>query len=154
MRWRTPWALGVGCCEIPEGVLGRERHCLCPWWAADHHGECPVHSFPPLVVFQSAEQIPVLCRSFNDTQTDSMEGPREGEEATPRPLARHLSDADRLRKVIQELVDTEKSYVKVMEDADPSCPLALPSMASHMLGGVSRSQLPGTPPLRRETPAP
>lgn len=62
--------------------------------------------------FRSAEQIPVLCRSFNDTQTDSMEGPREGEEATPRPLARHLSDADRLRKVIQELVDTEKSYVK------------------------------------------
>nr|XP_014686978.1 rho guanine nucleotide exchange factor TIAM2 isoform X5 [Equus asinus]XP_044617720.1 rho guanine nucleotide exchange factor TIAM2 isoform X5 [Equus asinus] len=41
-----------------------------------------------------------------------MEGPREGQEATPRPLARHLSDADRLRKVIQELVDTEKSYVK------------------------------------------
>ncbi|KAH0505646.1 T-lymphoma invasion and metastasis-inducing protein 2, partial [Microtus ochrogaster] len=29
------------------------------------------------------------------------------------PLARHLSDADRLRKVIQELVDTEKSYVKM-----------------------------------------
>ncbi|XP_012576872.1 PREDICTED: T-lymphoma invasion and metastasis-inducing protein 2 isoform X2 [Condylura cristata] len=40
-----------------------------------------------------------------------MEAPREIREL-PRPLARHLSDADRLRKVIQELVDTEKSYVK------------------------------------------
>lgn len=41
-----------------------------------------------------------------DRQNDSPDPPR-------RPLARHLSDADRLRKVIQELVDTEKSYVKV-----------------------------------------
>ncbi|XP_028364440.1 T-lymphoma invasion and metastasis-inducing protein 2 [Phyllostomus discolor] len=62
--------------------------------------------------FRSAEQIAELCRSFNDAQTDSMEGPRESQDPPPRPLARHLSDADRLRKVIQELVDTEKSYVK------------------------------------------
>ncbi|XP_045698943.1 rho guanine nucleotide exchange factor TIAM2 isoform X2 [Phyllostomus hastatus] len=61
---------------------------------------------------KSAEQIAELCRSFNDAQTDSMEGPRESQDPPPRPLARHLSDADRLRKVIQELVDTEKSYVK------------------------------------------
>ncbi|CAK6446496.1 unnamed protein product [Pipistrellus nathusii] len=62
--------------------------------------------------FRSAEQIATLCRSFNATQPGSMEGPREGQAPPPRPLARHLSDADRLRKVIQELVDTEKSYVK------------------------------------------
>lgn len=43
-----------------------------------------------------------------------MEGQRESQDPPPRPLARHLSDADRLRKVIQELMDTEKSYVKVM----------------------------------------
>ncbi|XP_023420330.2 rho guanine nucleotide exchange factor TIAM2 isoform X2 [Cavia porcellus] len=61
---------------------------------------------------ESAEQIATLCRGFNDTQTKSMEGPRESQDPPPRPLARHLSDADRLRKVIQELVDTEKSYVK------------------------------------------
>ncbi|XP_073075899.1 rho guanine nucleotide exchange factor TIAM2 isoform X2 [Manis javanica] len=41
-----------------------------------------------------------------------MEGPRESPDPPLRPLARHLSDADRLRKVIQELLDTEKSYVK------------------------------------------
>uniref|UniRef100_A0A2K5D2G9 TIAM Rac1 associated GEF 2 n=1 Tax=Aotus nancymaae TaxID=37293 RepID=A0A2K5D2G9_AOTNA len=62
--------------------------------------------------FRSAEQITALCRSFNDTQANDMEGPRESQDPPPRPLARHLSDADRLRKVIQELVDTEKSYVK------------------------------------------
>ncbi|XP_027486907.1 T-lymphoma invasion and metastasis-inducing protein 2 isoform X3 [Corapipo altera] len=41
-----------------------------------------------------------------------MEGQKDNQDPPPRPLARHLSDADRLRKVIQELVDTEKSYVK------------------------------------------
>uniref|UniRef100_A0A2K6V1F7 TIAM Rac1 associated GEF 2 n=1 Tax=Saimiri boliviensis boliviensis TaxID=39432 RepID=A0A2K6V1F7_SAIBB len=62
--------------------------------------------------FRSAEQITALCRSFKDTQANGMEGPRDSQDPPPRPLARHLSDADRLRKVIQELVDTEKSYVK------------------------------------------
>ncbi|XP_012982726.1 T-lymphoma invasion and metastasis-inducing protein 2 isoform X3 [Mesocricetus auratus] len=41
-----------------------------------------------------------------------MDPTMEREDPPSRPLARHLSDADRLRKVIQELVDTEKSYVK------------------------------------------
>nr|XP_020040641.1 T-lymphoma invasion and metastasis-inducing protein 2 [Castor canadensis] len=62
--------------------------------------------------FRSAEQITALCRGFNDAETKGMEAPRESQDPPPRPLARHLSDADRLRKVIQELVDTEKSYVK------------------------------------------
>ncbi|XP_008573448.1 PREDICTED: T-lymphoma invasion and metastasis-inducing protein 2 isoform X1 [Galeopterus variegatus] len=62
--------------------------------------------------FRSAEQIATLCRSFNDTQTNGMQGLKENQDPPLRPLARHLSDADRLRKVIQELVDTEKSYVK------------------------------------------
>lgn len=62
--------------------------------------------------FRSAEQIAALCRSFNDTPTSGMEGLGESQDSPPRPLARHLSDADRLRKVIQELLDTEKSYVK------------------------------------------
>nr|XP_021150449.1 T-lymphoma invasion and metastasis-inducing protein 2 isoform X3 [Columba livia] len=60
----------------------------------------------------SAEQISVLCRNFQDIPTSSMEGQKDNQDPPPRPLARHLSDADRLRKVIQELMDTEKSYVK------------------------------------------
>lgn len=34
-----------------------------------------------------------------------------------RPCPRHMSATERLRKVIQELVDTEKSYVKVRTDS-------------------------------------
>ncbi|KAM6086196.1 rho guanine nucleotide exchange factor TIAM2 isoform 4-T4 [Theristicus caerulescens] len=60
----------------------------------------------------SAEQISALCRNFQEVQASSMEGQKDNQDAPPRPLARHLSDADRLRKVIQELMDTEKSYVK------------------------------------------
>ncbi|XP_030905628.2 rho guanine nucleotide exchange factor TIAM2 isoform X2 [Melopsittacus undulatus] len=62
--------------------------------------------------FRSAEQISTLCRNFQEVQTSSMEVQKDNQDPPPRPLARHLSDADRLRKVIQELMDTEKSYVK------------------------------------------
>ncbi|XP_069787712.1 rho guanine nucleotide exchange factor TIAM2 isoform X2 [Narcine bancroftii] len=41
-----------------------------------------------------------------------MAGQKEGLDQPLKPLARHLSDAERLRKVIHELMDTEKSYVK------------------------------------------
>lgn len=38
-----------------------------------------------------------------------------GSQTSPhRPCHKHMSATERLRKVIQELVDTEKSYVKVM----------------------------------------
>lgn len=74
---------------------------------------CPEPDFPFLVISQSAEQITELCRGFHSTRTSTMEAPAESQDPPSRPPARHLSDADRLRKVIQELVDTEKSYVKV-----------------------------------------
>ncbi|XP_058691547.1 rho guanine nucleotide exchange factor TIAM2 isoform X1 [Poecile atricapillus] len=60
----------------------------------------------------SAEQISALCRNFQEVQASNMERQKDNQDPPPRPLARHLSDADRLRKVIQELMDTEKSYVK------------------------------------------
>ncbi|XP_061480178.1 rho guanine nucleotide exchange factor TIAM2 isoform X2 [Rhineura floridana] len=60
--------------------------------------------------FKSAEQILALCPHFRASQVNSMEGLKN---IPPlKPLARQLTDADRLRKVIQELMDTEKSYVK------------------------------------------
>nr|XP_033793780.1 T-lymphoma invasion and metastasis-inducing protein 2 isoform X1 [Geotrypetes seraphini] len=61
---------------------------------------------------KSAEQISALCRSLQEMQPSGMEGQKESPDPPRRPLARHLSDADKLRKVIQELLDTEKSYVK------------------------------------------
>ncbi|XP_076017749.1 rho guanine nucleotide exchange factor TIAM2 [Genypterus blacodes] len=39
-------------------------------------------------------------------------GPPKGEATSARPCPKHMSATERLRKVIQELVDTEKSYVK------------------------------------------
>ncbi|MEE6475363.1 hypothetical protein FKM82_010726, partial [Ascaphus truei] len=66
--------------------------------------------------FKSAEQISALCRSMQEVNHDMMDGQNDSPDPPRRPLARHLSDADRLRKVIQELVDTEKSYVKVREN--------------------------------------
>lgn len=35
-----------------------------------------------------------------------------------RPCPRHMSITERLRKVVQELVDTEKSYVKVKHQSE------------------------------------
>ncbi|KAF3831212.1 hypothetical protein GH733_000835 [Mirounga leonina] len=92
--------------DTAESALGGDSRWLCPCCEARDNGARPLHD-PP-----SAEQIAALCRGFGDTQSDGMEGPRGPRDPPPRPLARHLSDADRLRKVIQELMDTEKSYVK------------------------------------------
>ncbi|KAM9316730.1 rho guanine nucleotide exchange factor TIAM2 [Gastrophryne carolinensis] len=60
--------------------------------------------------YKSADQISALCQNMQEINV--INGQNESPEPPRRPLARHLSDADRLRKVIQELVDTEKSYVK------------------------------------------
>ncbi|XP_060097076.1 rho guanine nucleotide exchange factor TIAM2 isoform X1 [Heteronotia binoei] len=60
--------------------------------------------------FRSTEQISALCPNFHEAQVNNMEGLKEGPPL--KQLSRQLTDADRLRKVIQELMDTEKSYVK------------------------------------------
>ncbi|XP_058024958.1 rho guanine nucleotide exchange factor TIAM2 isoform X2 [Ahaetulla prasina] len=60
--------------------------------------------------FRSTRDITTLCPHFHETQVNEMEGLKDI--SLLKPLARQLTDADRLRKVIQELVDTEKSYVK------------------------------------------
>ncbi|KAM6460759.1 rho guanine nucleotide exchange factor TIAM2 isoform 2-T2 [Liasis olivaceus] len=60
--------------------------------------------------FRSTTEIAALCPHFHEAQVSGMEGLKD---VPPlKPLARQLTDADRLRKVIQELVDTEESYVK------------------------------------------
>ncbi|XP_043552066.1 rho guanine nucleotide exchange factor TIAM2 isoform X1 [Chiloscyllium plagiosum] len=61
---------------------------------------------------KSAEQVSTFCRSLHELQLSNMDGQKENIDQDLRPLARHLSDAERLRKVIHELLDTEKSYVK------------------------------------------
>ncbi|XP_078086085.1 rho guanine nucleotide exchange factor TIAM2-like isoform X1 [Mustelus asterias] len=61
---------------------------------------------------KSAEQVSTFCRSLYELQPPDMDGQKGNLDQHLRPLARHLSDAERLRKVIHELIDTEKSYVK------------------------------------------
>ncbi|XP_078261880.1 rho guanine nucleotide exchange factor TIAM2-like [Rhinoraja longicauda] len=63
-------------------------------------------------LLQSVEHVSTFCRSLHDLHPSDMAGQKEGLGQPLRPLTRHLSDAERLRKVIHELIDTEKSYVK------------------------------------------
>lgn len=78
---------------------------------------------------QSSEQVTAFCRSLHDM--NSLECPMSSSSSsssssslspspvsalppTPGPAAqRQLSHADKLRKVINELVETERTYVKV-----------------------------------------
>ncbi|XP_028855883.1 T-lymphoma invasion and metastasis-inducing protein 1 isoform X2 [Denticeps clupeoides] len=59
---------------------------------------------------KSTEQVAAFCRSLHDMN------PADPAPDLPRPpptgAARQLSDADKLRKVICELVETERTYVK------------------------------------------
>uniref|UniRef100_A0A8C1K4T3 TIAM Rac1 associated GEF 2a n=1 Tax=Cyprinus carpio TaxID=7962 RepID=A0A8C1K4T3_CYPCA len=63
---------------------------------------------------KSVDTVCSLYHSFQEGSGGLMEGQEQtGPEApTLRPCPRHMSATERLRKVIQELVDTEKSYVK------------------------------------------
>ncbi|XP_029114076.1 T-lymphoma invasion and metastasis-inducing protein 2 isoform X3 [Scleropages formosus] len=66
---------------------------------------------------QSVETVCTLYQTFQGSSDASMEsrkdsGGSDPGSGPPRPCPRHMPAAERLRKVIQELVDTEKSYVK------------------------------------------
>ncbi|XP_035428704.1 protein still life, isoforms C/SIF type 2 isoform X16 [Spodoptera frugiperda] len=87
----------------------------------DAHGGDSVNTGPPKVssrtnsfeienLLKSAEQVTGWCRSPAETRRGSPTGSVASAAAgTP---SRHLSDADKLRKVLLELVDTERAYVK------------------------------------------
>ncbi|KAM3594300.1 uncharacterized protein V6R79_005359 [Siganus canaliculatus] len=78
---------------------------------------------------QHSKSVDTVCTLYQSFQEGSGSGPggvmddpseapvRQGgagsaEASLLRPCPKHMSDTERLRKVIQELVDTEKSYVK------------------------------------------
>ena len=69
------------------------------------------------LVVQSTEQVAAFCRSLHDmsgaecvSSWPSPDSPLSPPASAPRL---QLSDADKLRKVICELVGTERTYVKV-----------------------------------------
>ncbi|KAL0840359.1 hypothetical protein ABMA28_015620 [Loxostege sticticalis] len=88
---------------------------------ADAHGGDSMNAGPPKVssrtnsfeienLLKSAEQVTGWCRSPSDTRRGSPTGSVVSAAAgTP---SRHMSDADKLKKVLLELVDTERAYVK------------------------------------------
>ncbi|KAI1895844.1 hypothetical protein AGOR_G00110950 [Albula goreensis] len=64
---------------------------------------------------RSVETVCTVYHTFQESSGGLMEGHKDpvGQEPGPlRPCPRHMSDTERLRKVVQELLDTEKSYVK------------------------------------------
>ncbi|KAK6488388.1 T-lymphoma invasion and metastasis-inducing protein 2-like [Huso huso] len=61
---------------------------------------------------RSADPGSTLYQSFQEVTAGVMEGQKEGTDPPLRHGTGHMSVTERLRKVIQELVDTEKSYVK------------------------------------------
>ncbi|KAF4102553.1 rho guanine nucleotide exchange factor TIAM2 isoform X2 [Onychostoma macrolepis] len=74
----------------------------------------PYHEHRPVQHSKSVDTVCSLYHSFQEGSGGLMEGQEQtGPEApTLRPCPRHMSATERLCKVIQELVDTEKSYVK------------------------------------------
>nr|XP_057935458.1 rho guanine nucleotide exchange factor TIAM1 isoform X2 [Doryrhamphus excisus] len=63
----------------------------------------------------NTEQVAAFCRSLHDMNPpECMSSSPSPDSPFPPPIAalRQLSDADKLRKVISELVETERTYVK------------------------------------------
>lgn len=64
---------------------------------------------------QSTEQVAAFCRSLHEMNPSECvsSSPSPDSPIPPPATPRQLSDADKLRKVICELVETERTYVKV-----------------------------------------
>ncbi|KAJ8368564.1 hypothetical protein SKAU_G00085920 [Synaphobranchus kaupii] len=62
---------------------------------------------------KSTEQVAAFCRSLHDMNpSECLSSPSPDSPLPPPATPRQLSDADKLRKVICELVETERTYVK------------------------------------------
>lgn len=72
------------------------------------------NSFEIENLLKTAEQVTGFCRSPGETRKSSPTGSvvSNTSQALLTP-SRQLTDAEKLRKVILELVDTERAYVKV-----------------------------------------
>ncbi|XP_041114648.1 T-lymphoma invasion and metastasis-inducing protein 1-like isoform X3 [Polyodon spathula] len=61
---------------------------------------------------KSTEQVAAFCRSLHDMNPSELSS-QAPDSSGPQPaILRQLTDADKLRKVICELVETERTYVK------------------------------------------
>lgn len=75
----------------------------------------PSLSLTPSHFLQSTEQVAAFCRSLHEMNPSECvsSSPSPDSPFPPPATLRQLSDADKLRKVVCELVETERTYVKV-----------------------------------------
>ena len=96
-------------------------------------------------LLKTAEQVTTYCRSPQETRksspTGSVTSSASNADLTP---SRQLTDAEKLRKVILELVDTERAYVKVKTPLTSSNKFKLIDVNSHTALEQSSRELFGT----------
>ncbi|XP_060689484.1 rho guanine nucleotide exchange factor TIAM1 isoform X1 [Hemiscyllium ocellatum] len=76
-----------------------------------HDKERPSESLEPGEACKSTEQVTAFCRGLHELSPPNMSS--QPSDSLPHQVpSRQLTDADKLRKVICELVETEQTYVK------------------------------------------
>lgn len=73
------------------------------------------NSFEIENLLKTAEQVTGICRSPGETRKSSPTGSVVSSHSQALTPSRQLSDAEKLKKVILELIETERTYVKVMK---------------------------------------
>lgn len=71
------------------------------------------NSFEIENLLKTAEQVTGICRSPGETRKSSPTGSVVSSHSQVLTPSRQLSDAEKLKKVILELIETERTYVKV-----------------------------------------
>lgn len=82
---------------------------------ADNKQSSRTNSFEIENLLKTAEQVTVICRSPGETRKSSPTGSVVSSHSQALTPSRQLSDAEKLKKVILELIETERTYVKVMK---------------------------------------
>ncbi|XP_048396564.1 rho guanine nucleotide exchange factor TIAM1-like isoform X2 [Stegostoma tigrinum] len=76
----------------------------------NHDKERPTVSLETGEACKSTEQVTAFCRGLHELSPSDMSS--QPSDSLPQVPSRQLTDADKLRKVICELVETEQTYVK------------------------------------------
>ena len=71
------------------------------------------NSFEIENLLKTAEQVTGICRSPGETRKSSPTGSVVSSHSQAMTPSRQLTDAEKLKKVILELIETERTYVKV-----------------------------------------
>lgn len=116
------------------------------------------NSFEIENLLKTAEQVTGICRSPGETRKSSPTGSVVSSHSQALTPSRQLSDAEKLKKVILELIETERTYVKVSASR-PSLTTPYDGTFCHLCSRSSRSHFQNLnnllenylEPLKRET---